>query len=98
MFVLTFFYYILTSIDFYPIWYEYKKVIIFLMSYSTYLYSFFILFGICSLVYFLFIFRTGKNQINNKIVLKNLLESLDMDLPDELKGLDSSSTDPQKFS
>ena len=65
---------------------------------STYLYSFFILFGICSVIYFLFNFRSGKNQINNKIVLKNLLESLDMDLPDELKALDSSSTDPQKYS
>ena len=65
---------------------------------STYLYSFFILFGICSLIYFFLNFRSGKNQINNKIVLKNLLESLDMDLPDELKALDSSSTDPQKFS
>jgi len=64
---------------------------------STYLYSFITLFGVCSLVYFFFNFRTGKNQINNKIVLKNLLESLDMDLPEELKTLDSSSTDPQKF-
>ena len=45
-----------------------------------------------------FNFRSGKNQINNKIVLKNLLESLDMDLPDELKALDNSSTDPQKLS
>ena len=54
--------------------------------------------GICSLIYLFFNFRSGKNQINNKIVLKNLLESLDMDLPDELKALDSSSTDPQKFS
>ena len=65
---------------------------------STYLYSFFILSGICFLSYLFFNFRTGKNQINNKIVLKNLLESLDMDLPDELKALDSSSTDPQKYS
>ena len=65
---------------------------------STYLYSFFILFGICSLIYLFLNIRSGKNQINNKIVLKNLLESLDMDLPDELKALDSSSTDPQKFS
>ena len=65
---------------------------------STYLYSLFILFVICFLIYLFFNFRTGKNQINNKIVLKNLLESLDMDLPDELKALDSSSTDPQKYS
>ena len=45
-----------------------------------------------------FNFRSGRNQINNKIILKNLLESLDMDLPDELKALDNSSTDPHKFS
>ena len=65
---------------------------------STYLYSFFIFFVIFSLIYIYFNFRSGKNQINNKIVLKNLLESLDMDLPDELKALDNSSADPQKLS
>ena len=65
---------------------------------STYLYSFFILFGICSLIYLFFNIRSDKNQINNKLVLKNLLESLDMELPDELKGLDNSSTDPHNFS
>ena len=65
---------------------------------STYLYSFFILFAFCSLIYLFFKFRPGKNEINNKILLKNLLESLDMELPDELKTLDNSSTDPQKFS
>ena len=37
-------------------------------------------------------------KLSNKIVLKNLLESLDMDLPDELKALDNSSTDTQKLS
>ena len=65
---------------------------------NIYLYSFFILFAISSCIYFLLNFRSGKNQISNKIVLKNLLESLDMDLPDELKALDNSSTDPQKLS
>ncbi len=65
---------------------------------STYLYYFFAFFGICSLIYLFFNFRPGKNQINNKVVLKNLLEGLDMELPDELKSLDSSSADPQKFS
>ena len=45
-----------------------------------------------------FSFRTGKNEISNKIVLKRLLESLDMELPDELKALDNSSTDPTNFS
>ena len=65
---------------------------------SFYLYSFFILFAISLLIYLFLNFRSGKNQISNKIVLKNLLESLDMDLPDELKALDNSSTDPQKLS
>ena len=65
---------------------------------SFYLYSFFILFVISFLIYLFFNFRSDKNQISNKIVLKNLLESLDMDLPDELKALDNSSTDPQKLS
>ena len=65
---------------------------------STYLYSFFILFAICALIYLFFYFRSGKNEISNKILLKNLLESLDLELPDELKALDNSSTDPQKLS
>ena len=62
---------------------------------STYLYSFFILFAICSLIYLFFYTRSSKNEISNKLVLKNLLESLDMEIPDELKALDNSSTDPQ---
>ena len=65
---------------------------------NTYLYSFLVLFAICSFVYLLLNFRSGKNELSNKIVLKNLLESLDMELPDELKAIDNSSTDPQKFS
>ena len=65
---------------------------------STYLYSFFILFGLGSLFYFFLNFRSGKNENNNKILLKNLLEGLDMEVPDELKTLDNSSTDPQKLS
>ena len=65
---------------------------------NTYLYFFFIVFAIFSLLYLFFNFRPGKNEINNKILLKNLLEGLDMELPEELKALDNSSTDPQKFS
>jgi len=65
---------------------------------NTYLYSFFILFGLGSLFYFFLNFRSGKSEINNKILLKNLLEGLEMELPDELKALDNSSTDAQKFS
>ena len=87
----------LTFIDFYPIWYEDKKVIITLMINSTYLYSFFILFATFSIFYLFHFFRPGKNEENNKILLKNLLEGLDMELPEELKTLDNSSTDPQKL-
>ena len=65
---------------------------------STYLYSFFLLFGFGSIFYFFLNFRSGKNEINNKILLKNLLEGLDMEVPDELKTLDNSSTDPQNLS
>jgi len=65
---------------------------------NTYLYFIFILFALSFLFYLLLNFRPGKNEINNKILLKNLLESLDMELPDELKALDNSSRDPQKFS
>ncbi len=62
---------------------------------STYLYSVLILFATCSLFYYFLNFRSGKNEINNKLLLKNLLEGLDLELPDELKSLDNSSTDPQ---
>ncbi len=65
---------------------------------STYLYSFFILSAICFLFYLFLSFRPGKNEVNNKILLKNLLEGLDMELPEELKTLDNSSTDAQKLS
>ncbi len=65
---------------------------------STYLYSFFILFAICFIFYLFLNFRPGKNEVNNKILLKNLLEGLDLELPDELKALDNSSTDAQKLS
>ena len=65
---------------------------------STYLYAFFLLIGFVLLFYFFLNFRSGKNQINNKILLKNLLEGLEMEVPDELKTLDNSSTDPQKLS
>ena len=65
---------------------------------NIYLYSFFILFVICSLYYLFLNFRPGKNEINNKILLKNLLEGLDMELPEELKALDNSNPDAQKLS
>ena len=64
---------------------------------STFLYSFFILIPLCLIFYLIINFRPGKNETNNKILLKNLLEGLDMELPNELKGLDNSSADAQKL-
>ena len=65
---------------------------------NTYLYCFFIILAFCSLFFVFLNFRSGKNEINNKVLLKKLLEGLDLDLPDELKALDNPSTDPQKLS
>ena len=42
--------------------------------------------------------KPSKTPINNKILLRNLLESLDLELPDELKRLENPSTDAQKLS
>ena len=50
-----------------------------------------------TILYLFFNFRSTKHNLNNKIVLKNLLESFDLELPEELKRLEKSSTDPQKF-
>ena len=65
---------------------------------STYLHILisFIVFIILTLVFLNF--KPNKNNINNKILLKSLLESLDLELPEELKQIDSSTTDPQKLS
>ena len=57
-----------------------------------------ILVAVFSFLYLFYNLRAGKVEISNKILLKNLLEGLDMELPDELKALDNSSTDPQKLS
>tara|TARA_Y100001968_G_C18858816_1_gene481618 strand:+ start:275 stop:481 length:207 start_codon:yes stop_codon:yes gene_type:complete len=65
---------------------------------STYLYFFSIFLVVSFLFYFFLNFRPGKSNTNNKLLLKNLLEGLDMELPEELKALDNSSTDPQKLS
>ncbi len=64
---------------------------------NTYLYSFITFLAVCSLFYLLLLFRPSKEEINNKILLKNLLEGLEMELPEELKALDNSSTDTQKL-
>ena len=50
-----------------------------------------------TILYLFFNFRSTKQNLNNKVVLKNLLESFDLELPEELKRLENSSTDPQKF-
>ncbi len=68
------------------------------MILSPYLYSLFIFLAICSLLYVFLNFRHGKEEINNKILLKNMLEGFDLDLPEELKALDTTSTDTQKLS
>tara|TARA_B100000579_G_scaffold356371_1_gene312040 strand:- start:329 stop:535 length:207 start_codon:yes stop_codon:yes gene_type:complete len=65
---------------------------------SSYLYVFVSFIAFISLLFLFLNFKPVKNNINNKILLRNLLESLDLELPDELKQLDSSSTDSQKFS
>ena len=65
---------------------------------SIYLYLFFSTALIFLLLIYLFNFRPYKNTVDNKILLKNLLEGLDLDLPDELKALDNSSTDNHKLS
>tara|TARA_B100001250_G_scaffold350376_1_gene322060 strand:- start:82 stop:288 length:207 start_codon:yes stop_codon:yes gene_type:complete len=50
------------------------------------------------ILFVFFIFKPNKTSISNKILLKNLLESLDLELPEELKRLDNSTPDPQKLS
>ena len=65
---------------------------------TIYLYSFFVLLCVGSFFYFIQNFRPTNQSLNNKILLKNLLEGLDMDLPEELKALDNSTTDPHKLS
>ena len=65
---------------------------------NNYLYIFLSSLGIISIIYLFLNFKPSKNnQISNKILLKNLLESLELELPDELKRLDNSTTDPHKL-
>ena len=55
---------------------------------SNYLYLLLVI--ACILLFYLFInFRSSKNEINSKVLLKNLLEGLDIELPEELKALDN---------
>ena len=67
------------------------------MNDFNYLYLIFSPIVLFSLIYF-FYFRPNKTHLNNKLLLRNLLENFDLELPEELKRLDNSTTDPQKFS
>ena len=68
------------------------------MIYNTYLYLFFSFLALFILFYLFLNFKPNKNNINNKLLLKNLLENLEVELPEELKRLDNSSTDARKIS
>ena len=64
---------------------------------STYLY--FVFFFVLVFVVILFInLKPNKTHTNNKILLKTLLESFELELPDELKRLDNSSNDSHEMS
>tara|TARA_Y100001968_G_C18866126_1_gene484949 strand:- start:108 stop:314 length:207 start_codon:yes stop_codon:yes gene_type:complete len=62
------------------------------------LYLFFLSILFILLLYIFLNSRSNKNNIDNKILLKNLLEGFDLEIPEELKRLDKSSTDPQELS
>ena len=68
------------------------------MMNTTYLYLLCSSISIISLFYLFFYLKPSKNHLNNKILLKNLLESLDLDLPEELKRIENPSTDTKNFS
>ena len=65
---------------------------------TSYLYIFLSFLGVFTLLKLFFNSRPSKNHLNNKIHLKHLLESFELDLPEELKSLENSSADPQKIS
>tara|TARA_Y100001968_G_scaffold327585_1_gene372911 strand:+ start:338 stop:499 length:162 start_codon:yes stop_codon:yes gene_type:complete len=52
---------------------------------------------VASILVYLINFKDFKSEKNNKKLLKNLLEGFDLELPDELKQLENTSTDPQEF-
>jgi len=64
---------------------------------STYLYLLISSFAVFALVFIFLSFKPSKSNNSNKLLLKNLLEGFDLEIPDELKRLDNSTTDPQKF-
>jgi len=63
---------------------------------STYLYLLFSSIVVSFIIFIIFYYKNNKSNISNKVLLKNLLESLDLEIPDELKRLDNTSADPQK--
>ena len=65
---------------------------------NTYLYIIFTFLAVFAVVFIYFYLKPNKNNLNNKILLKNLLESFELDLPDELKRLDTPSADSRKLS
>ena len=65
---------------------------------TTYLYIFISFLGAFALLKLFFNLRPNKNQLNNKILLRNLLQSFELELPEELKQLDNASPDTQKLS
>ncbi len=65
---------------------------------GSYLYLFSSILAIFAMLLIYFYFKQDNSLKNNKILLKDLLESFDLELPDELKRIDNSSTDPQKLS
>ena len=73
------------------VWFSFK------MINSTYIYLLFPFISILIFGYWFFYSKSNKNDISSKLLLKSLLESFDLDLPDELKTLDNSSTDAQKL-
>tara|TARA_B100001996_G_C18388904_1_gene488358 strand:- start:119 stop:325 length:207 start_codon:yes stop_codon:yes gene_type:complete len=65
---------------------------------TTYLYIFISFLGAFALLKLFFNLRPNKNHLNNKILLRNLLQSFELELPEELKQLDNASPDTQKLS
>ncbi len=65
---------------------------------STYLYLLFSSLAVLAIIFLFFNLKPSKTHISNKLLLKNLLEGFELELPEELKRLDNSTTDPQKLS
>jgi len=73
------------------VWFSFK------MINSTYIYLLILFISLLIFGYWFFYSKSNKNDISSKLLLKSLLEGFDLDLPDELKTLDNSSTDAQKL-